>query len=77
MGSFERNSDKSCTRRTCPSFFGLFDRIVVDAPCSGEGMFRKDPNAIKEWTEESPLYCQKRQQEILSSAIKMLKIKDN
>ena len=57
--------------------FRAFDRIVVDAPCSGEGMFRKDPNAIKEWTEESPLYCQKRQQEILSSAIKMLKIKDN
>lgn len=58
-----------------PHFSGFFDRIVVDAPCSGEGMFRKDPNAIKEWTEESPLYCQKRQQEILSSAIKMLKNK--
>ncbi len=56
-----------------PHFSGFFDRIVVDAPCSGEGMFRKDPNAIKEWTEESPLHCQKRQQEILSSAIKMLK----
>ncbi len=56
-----------------PHFSGFFDRIVVDAPCSGEGMFRKDPNAVKEWTEESPLHCQKRQQEILSSAIKMLK----
>lgn len=56
-----------------PHFSGFFDRIVVDAPCSGEGMFRKDPDAVKEWTEESPLHCQKRQQEILSSAIKMLK----
>ena len=56
-------------------FTEYFDKILIDAPCSGEGMFRKNPNAIKEWTEESPLYCQKRQQEILSSAIKMLKNK--
>ncbi len=69
-GVSERNSDKSCTCRACSSFFRFFDRIVVDAPCSGEGMFRKDPNAVKSGQKRSPLHCQKRQQEILSSAIK-------
>ncbi|MBO5788397.1 MAG: RsmB/NOP family class I SAM-dependent RNA methyltransferase, partial [Clostridia bacterium] len=50
-----------------------FDAIVVDAPCSGEGMFRKTPEAIEEWQESSPLFCAKRQKEILSHAAKMLK----
>lgn len=53
-------------------FRGFFDRIVVDAPCSGEGMFRKDQQAINEWTAETPEECAKRQKEILASAIQML-----
>lgn len=44
---------------------GLFDLIVVDAPCSGEGLFRKDPQANKEWSEENVTLCSQRQQRIL------------
>lgn len=44
-----------------------FDLILVDAPCSGEGMFRKDPQARSEWTSESPRLCAERQREILQS----------
>lgn len=50
-----------------------FDRILVDAPCSGEGMFRKEPAGIEYWSPEYPAECANRQQKILSSAMKMLK----
>ena len=43
-----------------------FDIIVVDAPCSGEGMFRKDPDAVKEWSLANVKLCSERQQRILS-----------
>lgn len=43
-----------------------FDAIVVDAPCSGEGMFRKDPNAINEWSVDNVMNCVGRQREILN-----------
>ncbi len=46
----------------------LFDAILVDAPCSGEGMFRKDENAISEWSPANVANCVARQQEILESA---------
>ena len=49
-------------------FAGYFDKILVDAPCSGEGMFRKDPTAIAEWSPEHVSACAKRQQQILESA---------
>ena len=51
----------------------FFDKILVDAPCSGEGMFRKDPAATQYWSPEYVLTCQTRQKEILSEAMKMLK----
>ena len=51
----------------------FFDRIIVDAPCSGEGMFRKDEKALSEWSEEHTKSCAIRQKKILSDAIKMLK----
>lgn len=54
-------------------FEGYFDKILVDAPCSGEGMFRKNPDAAQEWNERSPEICSSRQFEILSSAFRMLK----
>lgn len=54
-------------------FSGFFDRIVVDAPCSGEGMFRKDPIAISEWQAETPAMCAARQKEILTAALQMLR----
>ncbi len=49
-----------------------FDRILVDAPCSGEGMFRKNPAAIGEWSPEQVALCAGRQKEILRSAVQML-----
>ena len=52
---------------------GQFDYIFVDAPCGGEGMFRKDPETIAEWKQERLLSNQKRQKEILAEADKMLK----
>lgn len=51
----------------------FFHKIIVDAPCSGEGMFRKDENAIKEWSLEQVELCRKRQQMILECADRMLK----
>lgn len=52
---------------------GFFDLIIVDAPCSGEGLFRKDSDTIKEWSEAAVELCKNRQQRILTSAIKALK----
>lgn len=51
----------------------FFDRIVVDAPCSGEGMFRKDEAARQQWSPEHVDICARRQEEILSNAAAMLK----
>ena len=53
-------------------FAGYFDRVLVDAPCSGEGMFRKEDAAAENWSEENVLACAKRQGEILRSAAKLL-----
>ena len=50
-----------------------FDVIVVDAPCSGSGLFRKDPNAINEWSENNVALCAQRQQRILADIIPALK----
>lgn len=50
-----------------------FDAILVDAPCAGEGMFRKEPQAVTAWSVEHVLSCAERQFEILSSAQAMLK----
>lgn len=52
---------------------GFFDLILVDAPCSGEGMFRKDPNACTEWSPEAVQACSVRQQDILRSILPALK----
>lgn len=50
-----------------------FDKIVVDAPCSGEGMFRKDKTARVEWSEDHVRLCSQRQADILEHAYQMLK----
>lgn len=52
---------------------GFFDLIVVDAPCSGEGLFRKDPSAINEWSEQNVALCAQRQQRILANVWPALK----
>ncbi len=53
-------------------FMNWFDCIVVDAPCSGEGMFRKDEEAVNQWSLENVEMCAERQDEILDEAVKML-----
>lgn len=50
-----------------------FDKIMLDAPCSGEGMFRKDPSAITEWSPGHVEMCAARQWDILQDAYLMLK----
>jgi len=50
-----------------------FDVIVVDAPCSGSGLFRKDPEAINEWSEQNVQLCHQRQQRILADVLPSLK----
>ena len=59
--------------RLAEKFEGYFDGIIVDAPCSGEGMFRKEPQAIDEWSVNHTLSCAVRQKNILDDAYKMLK----
>ena len=54
-------------------YSGCFDLVVVDAPCSGEGMFRKNPQAVEEWSPTSPATCADRQHGILKAAAKMVK----
>ncbi|HLK27543.1 MAG TPA: hypothetical protein VKT28_03110 [Puia sp.] len=50
-----------------------FDVIVVDAPCSGSGLFRKEPEAINEWSEDNVMLCSRRQQRILADVMPALK----
>jgi 16S rRNA C967 or C1407 C5-methylase (RsmB/RsmF family)/NOL1/NOP2/fmu family ribosome biogenesis protein len=52
---------------------GLFDVIVVDAPCSGEGMFRKDPASISEWSVQHVEHCSSRQKRIIADILPALK----
>lgn len=51
---------------------GYFDVLVVDAPCSGSGLFRKDPEAMTEWSEQAVLLCSQRQKRILADAFDAL-----
>lgn len=53
-------------------FPAFFDRVLVDAPCSGEGMFRKDDVAINEWSPENVSMCAARQRDILEHAAQMV-----
>lgn len=54
-------------------FPGYFDKVLVDAPCSGEGMFRKNEEAGAEWCEENVALCAKRQDEVLACAARLLR----
>ena len=62
----------SLPEKLSPVLPEFFDKILVDAPCSGEGMFRRQPEAIDEWSENAPRGCADRQMEILEEAAKML-----
>ena len=54
-------------------FAGCFDRVLIDAPCSGEGMFRKEEAAVTDWSEETVEMCARRQREILHSGAAMVR----
>jgi len=77
-GNIERlglhNTVTTCmdTKKLIKYFPGLFDLIMCDAPCSGEGMFRKEDIAIEEWSEENVRMCAERQAEILENAVQLL-----
>ena len=64
------NEDSFVLASHFPSFFNA---IQVDAPCSGEGMFRKLPEAVEQWSTENVAICAERQKEILDNAAVMLK----
>lgn len=51
---------------------GFFDLVLVDAPCSGEGLFRKDPEAVREWSPEHVQLCAARQRRILAVAARLV-----
>ena len=53
-------------------FYGFFDRIVVDSPCSGEGMFKKEEAAVSNWSEGNVAMCAERSKTIVDEAVKML-----
>ena len=61
------------TADICNALTDRFDRVLVDAPCSGEGMFRKEPQAVAEWSIENIRLCAARQDEILNNAAKAVK----
>jgi NOL1/NOP2/sun family putative RNA methylase len=70
-----RNSIVTCAdpRQLSKRFPSFFNKIMLDAPCSGEGMFRKDPEAIAEWSPEHVTMCASRQAHILDDAAIMLR----
>ena len=52
---------------------GFFDRVLIDAPCSGEGMFRKEEAAVTDWSLETVQMCARRQAEILHSGAQLVR----
>jgi len=63
------NSDAAKLAKALP---GYFDKILIDSPCSGEGMFRKYPRILEEWTPQLVEMCAQRSRQILEQAAKML-----
>lgn len=64
------SADSKDLAKLLPDFF---DRVLLDTPCSGEGMFRKDPDAISYWSEDYPRECAERSEEILANAVQLVK----
>ena len=69
-GAVVTNEPPAALSRRFPDFF---DRVLVDAPCSGEGMFRKEEAAVTDWSPEAVQMCARRQGEILDCAAKMVR----
>ena len=60
-------------QRLADRFPGFFDRVLIDAPCSGEGMFRKEEAAVTDWSPETVQMCARRQAEILHSGAALVR----
>ena len=60
-------------QRLADRLAGFFDRVLIDAPCSGEGMFRKEEAAVTDWSQETVEMCARRQAEILHSGAAMVR----
>ena len=79
VGNFERLGVRNAivtsldTARIRDMYEGAFDLVVVDAPCSGEGMFRKSEEALEDWSDENVKICAERQKEILKNAHNLVK----
>ena len=73
MGAANAVVTNALPGKLAPRLKEFFDAILVDSPCSGEGMFRRDPDARREWNPLSPAGCAARQSEILDRAAAMLK----
>ena len=73
MGCRETAVTSASPAELIPYFPEYFDCMIVDAPCSGEGMFRKDEEARLQWSAENVRLCAERQQEILEAAASMLR----
>jgi 16S rRNA C967 or C1407 C5-methylase (RsmB/RsmF family)/NOL1/NOP2/fmu family ribosome biogenesis protein len=79
VGNLERLGIKNAmvtsldTSRLAELYTAVFDVVITDAPCSGEGMFRKCDEALTEWSEENVLLCKRRQSEILNNAAALVK----
>lgn len=63
------NHDSAAIAQALPEYF---DKVLVDSPCSGEGMFRKYPRILEEWTEELVALCRDRSRQVLENAAKTL-----
>ncbi len=78
-GNIERLGYKNVTvtcassEKTAEIYPNYFDLVIVDAPCSGEGMFRKDSTSVSEWSEEHVISCAQRQTSILDNAAKCVR----
>ena len=77
-GNIERLGLRNCvttcmdTSKLAKTFPKTFDLVMCDAPCSGEGMFRKEEIAIDEWSVDNVIRCSERQEEILENASKLV-----
>ena len=72
MGMMNMLVTNNNSKEICKQFKSCFTKILVDAPCSGEGMLKKHESAYDNWSYENILFCQKRQLEILSDAYETL-----
>ncbi len=79
VGNFERLGVKNAavtsldTAELAKFYPNFFDLVIVDAPCSGEGMFRKSDEALEEWSEENVLRCAQRQKQIIKNGAAMVR----